>query len=124
MLSELQRLLVQALQAGDPAAWLSARQDRRALAAGERELLASLDPDGLRLTGLLVRKLRFERLLRGAARMRAAFAADPAAFVLRFDRYAREVPPAAVFPAEEVRAFEEFEACRTGRPRPAGPQGG
>lgn len=83
------------------------------LDAAERTMLASLDADGLRLTSLLVHKLRFERLLRGDPRARAQFSADPAGFTGRFDRFVVQVPPTAVFPAEEAALFQA-SSCRPG----------
>lgn len=107
MLAELQRLLLLACREPDPAAWLQVRMHDTELAldAGERAMLATLDGDGLRLTALLVHKLRFERLLRGDLAARAAFASDPERFTRRFDDYVANVAPTAVFPAEEGALF-------------------
>lgn len=109
MLAEVQRLLVQACLRKDPKAWLDAQladpATLRALDAEELRMLAAVDGDGLRLTRLLVRKLRLERLLAGDADARRAFAADPETFAATFARYADTTPPTAVFPSDEARAF-------------------
>jgi hypothetical protein len=107
-----QQLLVRACCAADPVAFLAAQLARADLPldAPGRAMLAALDADGLRLTRLLVHKLRFERLLRGDAAVRAAFAADPAAVTARFGDYAGAVPPTAVFPAEEAALFAAWSA--------------
>lgn len=107
MLSTVQQLLVRACHAADPSAFLRERLDAEApnLDPDERAMLQALDDDGLRLTRLLVRKLRLERLLRGDPAAAAAFAADPAAFLAGFRRYCDEVAPTAVFPSEEAAAF-------------------
>lgn len=107
MLAELQRLLLHALSEPDPGAALRAalaRDDCR-LSAEERAQLAAAADDGLRLSRMLVRKLRLMRLLRGDPAAAAAMAADPAAFAERFAAYDAAVPPRAVTPAEEAAAF-------------------
>jgi hypothetical protein len=113
VLSELQRVLLTACLQREPAPWLLAMLERGdlALTAAERELLAALgnSADGMRLTRLLVEKLRLERLLRGDPELAAAFVRDEAAFVARFRRYCDAVPPTAVFPSEEAAAFAAFE---------------
>ena len=80
----------------------------------QRELLASIDEDGLRMTALLVTKLRFERLLRGCAQAEQWFEEDPRDFSRAFKEYHREVPPTAFFPPEEARLFLGW--CRERKP--------
>ena len=107
MLRDLQRLLLQSCRQREPKAWLLQQLDRTdlELTTAERAALAAVDDDGLRLTRLLLQKLRLQRLLLGEPAAAAAFAADPAAFVARFREYAAAVPPTAVFPSEEAAAF-------------------
>ncbi|MBK8101546.1 MAG: hypothetical protein IPK26_31075 [Planctomycetes bacterium] len=107
MLAELQRLLLLACGQPEPTIWLRARLHAAGpeLTAAERAMLANLDADGLRLTALLVHKLRFERLLRGDPALRTLFAADPVGFTRRFDRYVATTAATAVFPAEEASLF-------------------
>lgn len=107
MLSELQRLLVASCQQADPKAWLAAQlQDQDLpLTAAERQALLAIGDDGLRLSRLLVQKLRLQRLLAGDAAVDAEFTRDPAAFLTMFRAYVAAVPPTAVFPSEEAAAF-------------------
>jgi hypothetical protein len=112
----LERLLVRAMVAPDPLAVLQrAARDRR-LPAPLRELLAAVDADGLRLTALLVLRLRFERLLRGCPEAEALFDADPQGFAERFRRYHQSTPLTAFFPQAEAALFRGFLAAETGAP--------
>ena len=86
------------------------RQGTGTLSDSERDHLARLDPDGLRLTALLIQKLRFERILRGDPDLRRRFEEDPEGFTRGFQRYLRATPPRAVFPAEEAEQFRAFLA--------------
>ena len=73
-----------------------------------RSLLATADPDGFRITGLIVRKLRFERLTMGDDRFDAWFEHDPEGFVAPFEAYCQQVPPTAYFPTEEAALFHAW----------------
>ena len=116
MLSEVERVLLEAVHAEDPPSRLgdlvAEAGDR--LTEDERAYLLAADADGLRLTGLLVVKLRFERVLRGDPALRREFDADPRALLERFRRYVREVPAAAVFPEDESRAFSAWSCSYRG----------
>lgn len=107
MLVTLQRLLIAACLSEDPPAALreALRDPRNDLTDAERAALARVGDDGLRLSSLLIKKLRFERLLAGDPGLIAEFEQDPAAFTARFRRYIREVPPTAVFPEEEAERY-------------------
>lgn len=114
MLADLQRLLLRALRDPDPAAFLAAevsRDDCR-LSDDERRWLRAASADGLRLSRLLVRKLRLQRLVRGDRALAALVESDPAAVARRFAAYDAAVPPQAVFPRDEAAAFADFEAGR------------
>lgn len=67
----------------------------------------------MRLTGLIVTRLRFERLLNGSREAGEWFERDPAGFTSAFKRYQDERPPSAAFPQDEAR---EFEAWRSSDP--------
>jgi hypothetical protein len=110
VLSEVQRLLVLALHDARPAERLRqlVADAGDGLTPDERARLLAADADGLRVTSLIVRKLRFERILRGDAALRAACDRDRAAFAAEFARYCAAVPPTSAFPAEEARAFRRF----------------
>ncbi len=110
MLSALERAVVAIVLSEDPVAARPRVVRRFAddLSDDERALLLAADADGLRLTGLLVRKLRFERLLRADPEAARSFESDPAAFTREFERYVAAENPTAYFPAEEALAFEAF----------------
>ena len=107
MLKDLQALLVRAVLQPDPRGWLLAQLARPecALSPAERSWLGAISDDGLRLTRVLVRKLRIERLLAGDAAMAELFRSDPAAFAARYGPYESQVPPCALFPSEEAQQF-------------------
>ena len=87
---------VRALLADDPALTL-------------HELGFDVDAAGARTAGLLIAKLRFERLMNGDNDVVAAFDSDPAAFVARFRAYHRATPPTAWNPVDEARLFRVFQ---------------
>ncbi len=109
MLSALQEVLVAALRTADPCASLrdAAERDQR-LDAAERAQLRAASDDGLRLTRVLVRKLRLQRLLAGDAEAARACREQPAAFARRFAAYDAAVPPTAPFPSDEAAAWRGF----------------
>jgi len=105
------KLVADALLAADPVAVLRAAQDgdwppelREAIAA------AASAEDGVRLTGLLVAKLRFERLMQGSRVAGEWFDRDPKEFAEAFRRYHAEVPPTATDPGGEARLFEAWHS--------------
>ena len=69
-----------------------------------------VDADGLELTRLIVKKLRFELIVRGDSDQEAWFDRDPASFTAAFKAYDRVVPPRSWFPREEAEKFREW--CR------------
>lgn len=114
MLSEVQRVLLAACRARDPFAVLQASLASPDLTTDERAWLASIDADGLRVTALIVTKLRFERIVNGDERLGQRFDADPEAFARAFQRYSEEVAPSFIFPGEEAEAFERWERTTGG----------
>lgn len=109
-LVRLQQLLTFCVADMDPVAALRSALDDPDLDGRERAWLAGVDPDGLRLTALLVQKLRFERILRGDPEVRRRFDEEPEATAEAIRRYLEETAPRAIFPAEEARAFRTFVA--------------
>ena len=105
MLRDVQRVLIAALLADDPEAELRVRLVDEALSSDERRSLEAIPPDGLRLSSLIVKKLRFERLVRGDSDLERLFAERPEEFMRVFRDYAKAVPPCAYFPQEEGRLF-------------------
>lgn len=121
MLRGVQRILVQALLSDDAPAELR-RQLTQAedLTAQERLCVERLDADGLLLTALMLKKLRFERLTRGHAAMSDLFRERPEEFLRLFAAYTAAVPPTAYFPGEEAELFRKWqrEAQATGQLAP------
>jgi len=110
-LRALEGLLAEAFASGDPVRVL-----REARAAGRvrgalADALDGVDEDGVELSGLLVAKLRFERLVQGSGRAREWFERDPQAFTAAFKRYLRAEPPREAFPGQEGRRFETWLAA-------------
>jgi hypothetical protein len=103
-----ERALAKALVAADPVAALRRAAEAGDLPPGWTERVGSPDEDGLRLTALLVAKLRFERLMRGSRRAEDWFDHDPAGFAEAFRRYHAEVLPTEFMPAGEARLFAEW----------------
>lgn len=108
-LAVVQELLVECVGARDPVAALEAalaRDDAR-LDARARAWLEGIDRDGLRISGLLVAKLRCERIGRGDLGLRERMEREPARFAEQFARY-RAAVTAKVFPEEEASSFVAF----------------
>jgi len=78
-----------------------------------------VDPDGLELTRLIVKKLRFELIIRGDSGMEAWFDRDAAAFTAAFKAYDALVPPRSWFPREEAEKFRAW--CDANSFSPGGP---
>jgi hypothetical protein len=106
-LRRYERVIARVLLAADPVAAL-AEATRRTRDAALREQLRAVDADGLRLSALLVARLRFERLVRGSGAAAAWFDRDPAGFAAYFRAYHAEVPPRAFTPAAEAADFLRF----------------
>lgn len=101
-------LLAAILTAPDPVAALKMAQRRRGLSTDLRRRLAAIDEDGLRISALLVVRLRFERLLRGSPVAERWFDEDPADFAAAFRVYHSAVKPTAFFPQAEGALFAEW----------------
>jgi hypothetical protein len=108
-LARFDRLVADALTAEDPVAvfraaaaadWPADLRDAIAAAAAAE--------DGVRLTALLVAKLRFERLMNGSRRAGEWFDRDAAGFTEAFRRYHGAVPPTATDPRAEAELFERW----------------
>lgn len=109
MLAPMQQLLVAALAEPDPLQFLhGAVPGAEGLTDVERDWLLAIDGDGLRLTRMLIRKLRLQRIVRGDAEASVFMARDPEAFAQCFARYDREVPWSYVFPRDEAAAFRRY----------------
>ena len=106
----LEAIFARVMTAPDPAVALQKAQRDKRLSAGLRRALSACDLDGVRLSALLIAKLRFERLLRASEQAEWLFRRDAAAFSALFESYHRSVPPTAFFPAAEAELFRRFLA--------------
>ena len=68
-------------------------------------MVPGLDPDGLRMTGLLIAKLRFERIINGSAAAAHWFVAEPATFAVACRGHHRALPPLDHGPRWEAESF-------------------
>jgi len=76
--------------------------------SGLRRSLETVDPDGIRLTGLLITKLRFQRLVNGSGEATRWFLRDGAGFTAAFLAYHRAELPREHAPAREARRFHAW----------------
>ena len=81
----------------------------------ERAWLERLDEDGLILTGLMVKKLRFERLTRGDRTLADLFERDAKRFMELYRAYNAAVPPTACLPGHEAELYRQWQV--QGAPR-------
>lgn len=110
MLKDLQHHLLAALLADDPVVALRDSLDAATdLTTEDRAWLKQIPPDGLILTGLLVKKLRFERLTRGESDLEEMFKNDPKAFMNLYRNYTGAVAPTAYFPQEEAELYRRWK---------------
>ncbi|WP_438026023.1 hypothetical protein [Sorangium sp. So ce233] len=103
-----EEVVARAMTAEDPVAALRVAAEDPALPPALRRSLRAADEDGVRMSALLVARLRFERLLRGSPEAEAWFDRDPEEFSAAFRRYHAEVPPTAFFPPGEARLFRAW----------------
>jgi len=103
-----EKLLAEALRDEDPVTALHIAASRSEISQELRKILCNVDPDGLRMTALLVARLRFERLLQGSELAATWFDQDPESFTAAFRTYHRQVPLRAFFPREEARTFARW----------------
>lgn len=112
MLQAVQQVLIEALLSDDPAAQLRAGlQSAEGLSAQERSWLERIDVDGLLLSSLLVKKLRFERMTRADPALGDLFEQQPAEFMRQFRAYISAVPPTVYFPGQEAFLFRQWQAA-------------
>ena len=104
-------LLVELLRAPDPRLALDARL---AGPDGDDPMLRAIDRDGLRVAGLIVARLRFDRLLAADREADRWFDEDGAAFTAAFRAYHTEVPATAFHPLEEAASWRAWRAAKGG----------
>lgn len=106
--ARLERLVADALTAADPVAAFERAARDPELSEPLRAALRRASPLGIRISALLVARLRFERLLQGSSSAAEAFERDPEGFSAGFRDYHRSVPPCAGLPSEEAELFERW----------------
>ena len=104
----LEEVLAEAFAGDDPLRILREARSTGRLDERFASALDQVDADGVELSGLLVAKLRFERLVQGSGFVREWFERDPQGFTDAFKRYRRAEPPLETFPGGEGRRFEEW----------------
>jgi hypothetical protein len=107
---KFERGYARALTSPDPVAAIRALSRDREVDADTRARLAVADADGIRLSALLITRLRFERLLRASPEAERWFDEDPQAFTAAFRDYHHSVPPTSFFPRDEAAAFAKWNA--------------
>jgi len=110
-LQEIEALLARILRQTDPVAALARVVTEKPLPRPVIAALGALAPDGLRITALLVARLRFERILRTSAQAEAWFDTDTAGFTAAFARYHAAVAPGAIDGEPEGARFERWCAA-------------
>lgn len=106
--AQIERVLADALTSADPWSTLQRALASDELTPGVRAQLKAIDEDGLRISALLVAKLRFERVMNGSSRAADWFQRDPEAFTDAFRRYHTTVAPTELMPGLEGRRFERW----------------
>jgi uncharacterized protein (UPF0276 family) len=99
-----------ALCARDPVAAIGRIVADRDRPDGLRRSLGAADPDGIRLTGLLIAKLRFQRVVNGSRDATRWFMRDGAGFTAAFLAYHRAELPRDHAPTSEAIRFHAW--CR------------
>ncbi len=107
-----ERALAKALLSEAPLQALRALASAPELPQEVRAQLAAVDEDGVRMTALLLARLRFERLMQACPLAAKLFSEDPEGFTELFRAYHHAVLPEGFFPAAEATAFEDWFAQR------------
>ena len=105
-LKRFEALVADALTSSDPVA--SLRAASADLPPELRAAVEAADEAGLRMTALIVARLRFERLIRGSTDAGAWFDRAPEEFAAAFKRYHVAVPPTAHDPRAEAELFDAY----------------
>jgi hypothetical protein len=109
VLNRLQQLLLEALLSDDPPERLSRlAEEAPGLCAAERARLRDVDADGLVMTALLLKKLRFDFLTAADPALAEFFERAPEQFVETFRAYTAAVPPTAFFAGQEARCYRRW----------------
>ncbi len=107
---DFERAYGAALCERDPVAAFTRLAETSACPPDLRTALSAADPDGVRLTALLIAKLRFQRVLNGSGDAARWFMRDGPGFAAAFLGYHRRELPTNHGPAREARNFQAW--CR------------
>lgn len=110
--TDLERAYGAALCAEDPVEAVRALAADPAWPTDARTVLARADADGIRMTGLLIAKVRFERLLNGSGTAIRWFVGDGPGFAAAFRAYHYGERPTEHAPAGEARRFHAWRDDR------------
>jgi hypothetical protein len=105
---DFEKRYARALTDPDPVAAIRRLARARGIDRDLRARLAGASADGIRVTALLIARLRFERLLRASPEAERWFDEDPAGFTDAFRDYHHAVAPTFFFPREEAAAFQRW----------------
>lgn len=103
-----EQILARTLRTADPVRALHRQIAKLDPQAPLAIALQTVDPDGLRITALLVARLRFERLIQGSQMAARWFEQDAVTFAKAFRSYHARTPMRAFFPREEAEDFARF----------------
>jgi hypothetical protein len=107
-LASFERILADAMTRRDPVAEFARAAADTSLPDWMRRAFRAAHADGVRLSALLVAKLRFERLVQGSRCASEWFDRDARSFTAAFKRYHEHCPPRAVMASDEGRAFDAW----------------
>jgi hypothetical protein len=110
-LAQFEQLVAEALTNLDPATRFERAARDESLPQWMRDAFRGARADGVRISALLVAKLRFERLIQGSPRAADWFERDARSFTAAFKRYHSSVPPIAAFSGDEGCAFDAWCAA-------------
>ena len=106
----------QAMTASDPCQSFAEAAAEPVWSEPYRQALSHASAEGVRLSALLVAKLRFEALINSSAHAASTFAEDPQGFTDLFRRYHVAVAPSHRLPSEDARRFEAWVAALASKP--------
>ncbi len=106
---QYEELLQRVLRSPDPVLALRTEREKFPTNHPLATVLANIDADGLRVTSLLVARLRFERLIQGSDLASRWFDEDAEVFTQTFRKYHAETPMRAFFPREEAADFARWQ---------------
>ena len=98
-----------ALRPSDPS-WIDDAENHCPWTEPVTTAIQGIDPDAFAVTALLAQKIRFRRLLTADPTLEARFEQDPESVGGPLRDYLHRVPPRALFPSEEWRAYQQFVA--------------